>query len=1098
MPLDPSLRKVLVIGSGPIVIAQAAEFDYSGTQACQALRQEGLSVVLCNSNPATIMTDPVSADAVYLEPLTCDFLSRVLRKERPQGILPTMGGQTGLNLALQLAETGVLREEGVAILGTPLDAIRRGEDRALFRALMYELNEPVPESATVQTIEQALSFARTIGYPVVVRPAFTLGGSGGGFARDEAELAEVLHQGLRLSPIHQCLIERSIAGYKEIEYEVLCDHADNAVVVCGMENVDPVGVHTGDSIVVAPIQTLTDRQHQMLRSASLRIVRALGIRGGCNVQLALDPHSDHYYVIEVNPRLSRSSALASKATGYPIARLAALIAIGYTLDELRNPITGTSSALFEPTLDYVVCKLPRWPFDKFLTADRRLGTQMKSTGEVMALGRSLEEALLKAVRSWELSTVDHVELPALCTLPDQALKELLCVPTDERLFALAEALRRGPAAGFSVPELARLTQIDAFFLQKLFRIVLTEQALSGLPHDAPIPENLLRRAKQQGFADSAIARHSKRSGDAVTARREALGLRAVYKKVDTCAAEFPSETPYFYSTYENHPASGVKEEDEAAQTGNGKPRVVVLGSGPIRIGQGIEFDWSCVHAVDTLRACGYEAILINNNPETVSTDAQRSDRLYFEPLDTEAVLRVLQGERPLGMLVQFGGQTALNLAYKLRAFDLPIFGTALADIDRAEDRFQFEALLEELGIPRPPGAAVSSLADGMKAASRLGFPLLLRPSYVLGGRAMRIVYAEEDLQIYLSQALRACPDQPVLLDRYLMGTEVEVDALCDGENVHIAGILEHIEQAGVHSGDSIAVYPPQSLSPDAIADIIRYTTMLGRSLRVRGLFNLQFVLFEGRTLVLEVNPRSSRTVPFLSKVTRLSFAAMATRLALGETLAGVGLCPGAGPAPVNRIAVKVPVFSFAKLRGADAALGPEMKSTGEVIGQDVTVEKALYKGLIAAGIHVPLVGGALITVDDEDKPQALVLSRELSALGFRLYATAGTERFLRKNGIAVTLVGKLQDSARDILDLIERRALHLVINTPTRRSGARRDGHAIRRTAVENGIPCLTSLATAFALIRVIAAHSFSIEQLPSAFGEDAKAAPSLPAPLHG
>ncbi len=1081
MPLNTTLRKVLVIGSGPIVIAQGAEFDYSGTQACQALREVGIEVVLCNSNPATIMTDTVSADAVYIEPLSVDFLARVLRKERPQGVLATLGGQTGLNLALQLSQTGVLREEGVELLGTPLEAIRRGEDRELFRTLMHEIGEPVPESTTVQTLEQALSFAHEVGYPLVVRPAFTLGGSGGGFASNDEELANVLLSGLRQSPIRQCLIERSIAGYKEIEYEVLRDRSGSAVIVCGMENVDPVGVHTGDSIVVAPTLTLTDRQHQMLRSASLRIVRALGIEGGCNVQLALDASSDRYYVIEVNPRVSRSSALASKATGYPIARLATLIAVGFQLHELRNPITQTSSALFEPTIDYVVCKIPRWPFDKFEQADRRLGTQMKSTGEVMALGRSFEESLLKAVRSLELSGVDHVELPSLREATTLSLLDRLRTATDERLFLLAEALRRD----VEIDALHTLTGIDRLFLRKLARIIQTEIDLHQTPRDVPLPSSLLLHAKQQGFSDAAIARHSQRSESDVFAQRQQEGITAIYKKVDTCAAEFPSETPYFYSTYEARQGDKAAEDEAALSRRRvgqaaSRGRVIVIGSGPIRIGQGIEFDCSCVHAVDTLRALGYEAVIVNNNPETVSTDAQRADRLYFEPLDSESVLRVIEAEEPHGILLQFGGQTALNLGFRLRDRGLPVLGTAIADIARAEDRFLFESLLSELHIARPAGATVSSLDEGVRSAQRLGYPLLMRPSYVLGGRAMRIVYEESELQTHLSHALRACPGQPVLLDRYLMGTEVEVDALCDGRDIFIPGIIEHIEQAGVHSGDSIGVYPPQSLAPDQVETLVDATRRLACALGVRGLINLQFVLYEGRTYVLEVNPRASRTVPFLSKVTGLPLAAFATRLALGESLSQLALTPGLHPANNEQVAVKVPVFCLGKLRDVDAALGPEMKSTGEVMGKDRTLEKALYKGLAAAGMQIPLLGAALITVADEDKAQALDLVRQLAGLGFRLYATSGTEQFLSRHGLTVTAVGKLQDSARDILDLIESHRVHLVVNTPSRKSRARRDGLSIRRAAVECGVPCLTSLSTAAALIRVIAAHTFAVERLPA------------------
>ncbi|MEC5188511.1 carbamoyl-phosphate synthase large subunit [Geobacillus thermodenitrificans] len=1054
MPKRRDIETILVIGSGPIVIGQAAEFDYAGTQACLALKEEGYKVILVNSNPATIMTDTEIADKVYMEPLTFEFVARIIRKERPDAILPTLGGQTGLNLAVQLAKAGVLEECGVEILGTKLEAIEKAEDREQFRALMNELGEPVPESAIVHSLEEAYEFVQQIGYPVIVRPAFTLGGTGGGICTNEEELIDIVSTGLKMSPVHQCLLERSIAGYKEIEYEVMRDANDNAIVVCNMENIDPVGIHTGDSIVVAPSQTLSDREYQLLRNASLNIIRALGIEGGCNVQLALDPDSFRYYVIEVNPRVSRSSALASKATGYPIAKLAAKIAVGLTLDEMINPVTGKTYACFEPTLDYVVTKIPRFPFDKFESANRRLGTQMKATGEVMAIGRTFEESLLKAVRSLEIG-VHHLELKDVNTAADDVIEKRIRKAGDERLFYIAEALRRG----VSVETLHEWSQIDRFFLHKLENIIKMETVVQSHPGDLEV----LKKAKALGFSDAAVANLWNKTERDIYELRRQEGIVPVYKMVDTCAAEFTSETPYYYSTYE--------EENESIVTE--KQSVIVLGSGPIRIGQGIEFDYATVHCVWAIKQAGYEAIIINNNPETVSTDFSTSDKLYFEPLTAEDVMHVIELEQPVGVIVQFGGQTAINLAAELEARGVRLLGTTLEDLDRAEDRDKFEQVLSELGIPKPAGKTAVSVEEAVAIAEEIGYPVLVRPSYVLGGRAMEIVYGQEELLHYMEHAVRVNPQHPVLIDRYITGKEVEVDAISDGETVVIPGIMEHIERAGVHSGDSIAVYPPQTLSADVIEKIVDYTVKLARGLRIVGLLNIQFVISDSDVYVLEVNPRSSRTVPFLSKITGAPMANLATKAILGAKLAEMGYETGVCPTREG-VFVKVPVFSFAKLRNVDISLGPEMKSTGEVIGKDMTFEKALYKGLVASGIHIQPHGAVLLTVADKDKAEAIDLARRFVEIGYQILATNGTAATLKAAGLPVTVVNKIHSASPNILDVIRQGKAQVVINTLTKGKQPESDGFRIRREAVENGIPCLTSLDTARAMLQVVESMTFS------------------------
>lgn len=1057
MPKWEHVRSILVIGSGPIVIGQAAEFDYAGTQACHALREEGMRVILVNSNPATIMTDPEIADRVYVEPLTVEFLSQIIRQEKPDGLLATLGGQTGLNLAVALAESGVLAQEGVELLGTHLSSIKMAEDREQFRNLMKQLGEPVPDSAIVTNLQEAHAFRAEVGLPIIIRPAYTLGGTGGGIATTLEEYESIVALGLSLSPIGQVLVERSIAGCKELEYEVVRDRADNCIVVCNMENIDPVGIHTGDSIVVAPSQTLTDGEYQMLRAASLRIIRALGIEGGCNIQFALDPHSNQYYVIEVNPRVSRSSALASKATGYPIAKIAAKIALGYTLDELKNPITGQTYACFEPALDYVVTKIPRWPFDKFASADRRLGTQMKATGEVMALGRCFEESLHKAIRSLEIG-MDSLDLPSLAHVSTDVLWTRAVRADDERLFVLFALLQRGA----TIEQLHERTAVDEFFLAKLEGIASLARILTE-----ELTPDTLRQAKRWGFADSYIGRLTGQPQENIRAMRKDLGLRPVYKMVDTCAAEFAAQTPYYYSSYE--------EEDEVQESPGRK--VLVLGSGPIRIGQGIEFDYCSVHASLALRACGRESIVINNNPETVSTDFDMSDRLYFEPLALEDVLHVIEREQPEGVIVQFGGQTAINLAGPLAALGVPILGTAVADIDRAENREKFDALLSELHIARPAGKAVLNLNEALHAANELGYPVLVRPSYVLGGRAMQIVYGADELAQYMAEAVTASKEQPILVDRYLVGTEVEVDAISDGETVVIPGIMEHVERAGVHSGDSIAVYPAQTLSEAVIERITGDTVRIARSLRVKGLINLQFVVQGEEVFVLEVNPRSSRTVPFLSKVTGVQMVDVAMRAILGQRLADLGFTTGLLPAG-DLVSVKVPVFSFAKLRSVDVTLGPEMKSTGEVMGSEETFSKALYKGMLAAGFRFPSHGAILATIADKDKEEALPILRGLAEFGYHLFATEGTAHFLERYGIRATTVEKISSGESSLLDLIRSGEATLVINTLTRGKTPQRDGFRIRREAVEHAVPCLTSLDTARAVYDVLATLRFQTQPL--------------------
>ncbi|MFZ5625955.1 MAG: carbamoyl-phosphate synthase large subunit [Bacillota bacterium] len=1055
MPKRKDIKKIMVIGSGPIIIGQAAEFDYAGTQACRALKEEGYEVVLINSNPATIMTDSNMADRVYLEPLTPEFVEAVLRKERPQGLLPTLGGQVGLNLARSLAQSGVLEELGVKLLGTPLAAIEKAEDRELFRSLMAELGEPVPASEIVEQWEEARAFAEKIGFPLIIRPAYTLGGTGGGIAHNWEQLEEIVRRGLKLSPIGQVLVEQSVAGWKEIEYEVMRDSADNCITICNMENIDPVGIHTGDSIVVAPSQTLSDKEYQMLRSASLKIIRALGIEGGCNVQFALDPHSFRYVVIEVNPRVSRSSALASKATGYPIAKVAAKIAVGLTLAEIPNAVTGKTKAAFEPALDYCVIKIPRWPFDKFTTADRHLGTQMKATGEVMAIDRTFEGALQKAVRSLEIG-LDGLYHPRLAAAADATLWHKIENPDDERLYAIAELIRRG----VEVDELHQRSRIDRWFLRKIRNIVNFEFAISawrGKPLDDSLAR-LLQQAKAWGFSDSRLARLLGLKPEKMRDLRKLLEVAPVYKMVDTCAAEFEAETPYYYSTYD--------QEDEVESSP--RPKVAVLGSGPIRIGQGIEFDYCSVHAVWALQKAGYEAVIINNNPETVSTDFDTGDALYFEPLTAEDVLNVLEKEKPLGVLVQFGGQTAINLAAPLARAGVKILGTTVENIDRAEDRKKFDQVLEDLDIPRPPGRTVFSVDAAVRAAEEIGYPVLVRPSYVLGGRAMEIVYNQEELLTYMEWAVEVNPEHPVLVDKYVVGKEVEVDAISDGETVVIPGIMEHIERAGVHSGDSIAVYPALHLGPEVIRRIEDYTIRLARHLEVKGLLNIQFVLDGETVYVIEVNPRSSRTVPYLSKVTDVPMVELATRVALGKKLADLGYRTGLIPAR-DFHAVKAPVFSFGKLTQVETSLGPEMKSTGEVLGVDHEYTMAFYKALRAAGWQLPREGTVLLTIADKDKEEALELARSFLDLGYKLLATGGTWRYLQQAGLPVEKVNKIREGSPHILDYLREDKIQLVINTMTRGKVPQRDGFQIRRAAAEYGVPCATSLDTAREMLKVLA-----------------------------
>ena len=1043
------VKKVLVIGSGPIVIGQAAEFDYAGTQACRSLREEGMQVVLVNSNPSTIMTDSDIADAVYIEPITLQFVTEVIKKERPDALLATLGGQVGLNMAVQLAEAGVLEKYGVKLLGSSLHAIKHAEDRELFKEAMEKIHQPVPESEIFEELEPAVRFADSIGYPVIIRPAFTLGGTGGGIAHDRYEMEEIANRGLKLSPINQILVERSVAGWKEVEYEVMRDSADNCIIVCSMENIDPVGVHTGDSVVVAPTQTLTDGQFQMLRTASINIIRYLGIEGGCNVQYALDTRSNQYYVIEVNPRVSRSSALASKATGYPIAKVAAKVALGMTLDEITNAVTGDTKACFEPSIDYVVCKFPRWPFEKFTLADRQIGTQMKATGEVMALDRTLEGSLLKAIRSLEVGE-GYLHL---AKLDSQSLYDIRCLLhriDNERIFVVAEALRRG----IEPEEINRITRIDLFFLYKIQNIIHMEKRLikEGLT------EETLVAAKKIQIPDKVIAKLSDTTIKAVRAMKKKMNLHPDFKMVDTCAAEFEAKTPYYYSTYGS--------EDEVQPQGN--KSVVVFGSGPIRIGQGIEFDYCSVHASWALRKAGHKAIVINNNPETVSTDFDTSDALYFEPLTVDDVMEVIEKEKPEGVICQFGGQTAINLATPMAKRGIRIIGSSNESIDMAEDRERFDTLMGQLGIARPKGCLVESEAEAIEKTQDLDYPLIVRPSYVLGGRAMQIVYDEHELRTYLKEAVVASHEHPVLIDQYMVGREVEIDAISDGIDVCIPGIMEQIERSGVHSGDSFAVYPPQHLSQEIIDTLADYTKKIAIAMSVKGLVNIQFIVVNDRVYVIEVNPRASRTVPFMSKITGINMVEYATRIALGESLKDTGLPLGLVP-PKDYVAIKAPVFSFSKLGLVEIKLGPEMKSTGEVMGIGHTYEEALYKAVIAANLMIPAGGSILITVSDRDKKETASLARGFVKLGYKLICTSGTGSYFQSLGIPVEIIKKIHEKGENCEKYLKSGKVDMVLNTISYGSQIEQEGYDLRRIAVELAIPCLTSLDTAKEVLRVMA-----------------------------
>ena len=1059
MPKRTDIKKILVIGSGPIIIGQAAEFDYAGTQACQSLKEEGYEVVLINSNPATIMTDTAVADKVYIEPINLDFAKRIIYKERPDAILGSLGGQTGLNLVVELANSGILDEYNVEVLGTDLNAINSAEDRELFKQLMNDINEPVPESVIVHSVEEAIEFANKIGYHLVVRPAYTLGGTGGGFARNEKELIEICETGLKISPVHECLVERSIAGYKEIEYEVMRDNNDNAIVVCNMENVDPVGIHTGDSIVVAPCQTLSDIESQMLRNVSLKIIRALKICGGCNVQIALDPHSFKYYIIEVNPRVSRSSALASKATGYPIAKISAKIAVGMTLDEILNPITKKSFACFEPSIDYIVTKFPRLPFDKFPNADRQLGTQMKATGEVMSIGRTFEESFLKAVRSLEIKC-DHIIHKDVSEYTTKKLWERIELRDDLRIFIIAELLRRKE----DIKDIIDITHIDKFFLDKIKNIISLEEKLYKNKMDIEV----LRECKERGFSDSYISKVWNIDEMDIYKLRHENDIVPVYKMVDTCAGEFESETPYFYSTYENENES-IKSDKES---------IIVLGSGPIRIGQGVEFDYSTVHSVMTIREAGYEAIVINNNPETVSTDFSISDKLYFEPLTIEDVMHIVELEKPKGVIVQFGGQTAINLSEKLVKHGVNILGTSLENINRAEDRHEFEEMLKSLNIPQPKGETAITVDEALAIAKDIGYPVLVRPSYVLGGRAMEIVYNDAALKIYMETAVKEVSNKaPILIDKYIIGKELETDAIADSEhNVFIPGVMEHIERAGIHSGDSISVYPAQTISKKVKDSIIDYSKRIGEGFNFIGLYNIQFIVDrDDNVYVLEVNPRSSRTVPFLSKITNVPMANIATMCILGKSLREQGY-NDLYKKESDKVFVKAPVFSFAKLRRVDTILGPEMKSTGEALGFDINFEKALYKALIASGIRIPLQGNVLFTIADDNKPEILDMAKRFSNIGYGIYATKGTADFLKKEGLYVKEVSKIaEEGVENIIDTIRLGKVDYVINTIKTDKNTHSDSLELRRASAENNISCITSLDTAYALLRVIESMNFSI-----------------------
>ena len=1071
-------KKVLIIGSGPIIIGQAAEFDYAGTQACKAMREEGVISELVNSNPATIMTDEDIADVVYVEPLTVEVIARIIEKERPDGLLPTLGGQTGLNLAVELADAGILDKFNVRVLGTPIQTIRNAEDRELFKQLLIKIGEPVPRSETVNTMEEGRRVAGEIGLPVVIRPAYTLGGTGGGFAHTDEELEIVLHSGLTASPIHQVLVEESVAGWKELEYEVMRDGADNCITICNMENIDPMGIHTGDSIVVAPSQTLTNKEYQMLRSASLKIIRELGIEGGCNVQYALDPNSEKYYVIEVNPRVSRSSALASKATGYPIARVASKIAVGKHLDEIPNAVTGKTMAAFEPALDYIVVKIPRWPFDKFASGDRLLGTQMKATGEVMAIDRTFEAALQKAVRSLEFGKKTLLWEDRKWTLGDD-INTYPLEPTDLRLWAVMAALRRGIAP----QKINEKTHIDMWFLDKMVNIVNMEKRLLS----QPLTPDFLREAKRMGFSDEMIGTLADRLTEQIREQRQEWKIRPVYKMVDTCAAEFDAATPYFYSTYET--------ENEAIPAN--RKKAVVIGSGPIRIGQGIEFDYCSVHAARALKEAGYQSIMINSNPETVSTDFDTSDRLYFESLDEESIRDILENENgnnedpaegDTPSIVQFGGQTAINLADPLARAGMPVLGTSAECIDLSEDRRRFEQFLGNLGIPQPPGAGVTSIEEALKVAKLIGYPVLVRPSYVLGGRGMEIVHNASELSHYMSIATELNTGHPVLIDKYLEGKEAEVDCICDGETVLIPGLMEQLERAGVHSGDSMAVYPGLTLTTAEVDTITDYAVRIGLALDVRGLMNIQFVIMPDHPLggasvyVLEVNSRASRTVPFISKVTGVPMVKVAVKVMLGTSLKQQGYETGVYKRQ-HLVAIKAPVFSMSKLVGVDTHLGPEMKSTGEVMGIDYRFEAALAKTLLAAGLMLPREGGILLSISDRDKPEAVPIIKKLAGIGYKLYATEGTAAMLTALGLPVTMTTKkLSEGHPNVLDAITGGTIQAVINTVTSSGTVMRDGFAIRRTAAERRIPCFTSLDTARAAVDILVRdkHDYHVQPLAS------------------
>ncbi len=1047
MPKRSDIKKVMVIGSGPIVIGQAAEFDYAGTQACRSLKEEGMEVCLVNSNPATIMTDKEIADQVYIEPLTVDVLKQIIIKEKPDSLLPTLGGQAGLNLGMELAESGFLDEQGVKLIGTTAETIFRAEDRQAFKDTMEKLGEPVAASLVVNTVEDGIKFTNTIGYPVVLRPAYTLGGSGGGIAHNETELIEILTNGLRLSRVHEVLVERCISGWKEIEYEVMRDAAGNCITVCNMENIDPVGVHTGDSIVVAPSQTLGDKEYQMLRTSALRIIDELGITGGCNVQYALHPESFEYCVIEVNPRVSRSSALASKATGYPIAKVAAKIALGYTLDEIPNAITKKTFASFEPMLDYCVVKIPRLPFDKFITAKRTLTTQMKATGEVMSICNNFEGALMKAIRSLE-QHVDSLMSYDFCDMTDAELEEALNVVDDRRIYCIAEAIRRG----VSYQHIHDITKIDIWFIDKIAILVEMEKRLAS----EELTVELLKEAKRIEFPDSIIAKLNGKLTEAdVRKMRYDNGIIAAYKMVDTCAAEFDAMTPYYYSVYGS--------ENEAVETKDRK-KVLVLGSGPIRIGQGVEFDYCSVHATWAFAKEGWETVIVNNNPETVSTDFDIADKLYFEPLTDEDVESIVNFEKPDGAIVQFGGQTAIKLTEHLMKIGVPILGTKAEDVDAAEDRELFDKILEETEIPRAAGGTVFTAEEAKAVANRLGYPVLVRPSYVLGGQGMQIAFSDDEIEKFMGIINQIAQDHPILVDKYLQGKEIEVDAVCDGEDILIPGIMEHIERTGIHSGDSISVYPAHTITADIKEQIVEYTKRLARALHVKGMINIQFIAMDGQVYVIEVNPRSSRTVPYISKVTGIPIVDLAAKVILGYKIKDLGYEPGLQP-EADYIAIKMPVFSFEKLRGAEISLGPEMKSTGECLGIAKTFEEALYKAFLGAGVVLPKHKQMIITVRDADKPEALEVAKRFEKLGYTIYATRSTAKYLQDGGVAARRVNKISQESPNVMDLILGHKIDLVIDTPTQGHGDKtRDGFLIRRNSIETGVNCITAIDTAVAL----------------------------------